>query len=156
MRGLAGRTGVLDSPLCPSTFAASQPSDLVFVIVQGIDSSGRRSHRSKRHSWPLRSHICPGKPRKQDDWTPLSCAPLAFVSLFHPSLSSWPKAAQQNALSPMAMVQFRRFSGRDRGTAPVYQQMSTGLCSLGRVSKNKSVFNKHQRKHTTTRKEGPS
>lgn len=49
-----------------------------------------------------------------------------------------------------------RFTGRAFGKAVIHQQMSTGSCSSARVSKNKRVFNKRERKHTTTRKEGPS
>lgn len=97
------------SPSRASTFAASLQNDPVFVIIGQIDGSG--SPPGKRH--PPRPHICPENVRNPGDEPPPSGAGLACVPFFHPSLSSWTKAARRNALSLMAMVQFRGFKGRD-------------------------------------------
>lgn len=96
------------SPLCASTFAASLQNDLLFVIIGQIDRSG--SPPGKRHPPP--PHICLEKVRNPDDEPPSSGAGLAFVSFFHPIAVILDEAAQQNALSLMAMVQFRGFKGK--------------------------------------------
>lgn len=75
------------------------------LSLRGIDRSG--SHRQKRHSPLPCRHICPENNRDPGGYTPPSAASLAFVSFFPPTAVILDEAARRNALSPMAMVQFR-------------------------------------------------
>lgn len=140
------------SPLCASTFAASLQNDLVFVIIGQIDRSG--SPPGKRHS-PL-PHICLENVRNPDDVPPSSGAGLAFVSFFHPSLSSWTK--QPNKTRSAWWRWFNIEGLREGILARLWyiNRCRRDCVVLVRCGENKRVFHKHQRKHTTTRKEGPS
>lgn len=139
-------------PSCASTFAATLQNDLVFVIIEGD-----RSQRIPPTEAPFAAAVSPHLPRKQPGSRRLhaSVGRVAGICfLFSTHRCHLGRGSPTKRAQPDGDGSISRFTGRAFGKAVIYQQMSTGLCSSALVSKNKRVFNKHERKHTTTRKEG--